>query len=83
MAGELLRQVLHMPEESRIVAARMERSLIGEGVIEFVVEDPALPEADTPHEVTPTVTHHYPELPNRLLAPDSTEWHWNVPGTDG
>ena len=61
VSTELLRDVLQMPPASRIIGAHLDSS---QRSVVFVVDDPSLPEAEQPHDVTPTVTR--------------VTWDWNV-----
>lgn len=51
VAGELLRQLLHMPDTACFVEARVKNV----DVVEFVCFDESLPESTRPHEAIPTV----------------------------
>lgn len=71
VSGELLRQVMHMPETSRFVGASVPVGWSGYDDVEFVVSDDDIPEAVEPHETDPTCT--------RITAvPERIVWDWNV-----
>ena len=56
----LLEEVLFLPTGAHIVGARM----VGADRIEFIADDPALPEADAPHIADPTAR--------------AIQWDWNL-----
>lgn len=65
MAGEVLRQALHMPDGAQVIYAHVDPD---DDTIQLTVADPALPEAIGPHDCEPTVTR----------TQDAAVWAWNV-----
>jgi hypothetical protein len=72
--GALLREMMHMPDTARFVDASIVDRWQPGDVLEFVVVDDAIPQADGPHETDPVLTNVYDE--------DGTVkdvlWDWNV-----
>ena len=64
--GQLLGQLLHLPLTAKFVDADADFA----GHITFTVIDPDLPEADQPHQATPTVTI--------LTNPEDYVWDWGI-----
>lgn len=63
ISEELLAQLLKLPPAARVIGATYDWPTLS---VEFVVDDPSLPEADQPHRSEPIITaerHH---------------WDWNV-----
>lgn len=61
-----LAQILHLPPTASIFSAHSYINAHGALSIKVTADDPSLPEADRPHETTPTVTQkHY-------------SWDWGV-----
>lgn len=71
VSGEMLRDVLHMPATARFLRAAA--STRDDDTVEFVVEDPDIPESDTVWDTVPTVTH---------IRDGAFVWDWNVPSQD-
>jgi hypothetical protein len=65
VAEELLRELLHLPARARIVGVSFRYVDSEHKALTFIVDDPALPEADFPHDCSPTVTH-------------ALQWQWNI-----
>lgn len=72
VAGDLLRQILHMPDTAVFVDARRNwMPGLGDS-IEFTVVDDTLADTDDPAEAQPSVT-------TIAAIPERYEWHWNLP----
>lgn len=51
VSTEFIHELLHLPASALIIGASMPTA---GGAIEFIVDDPSLPEADQPVDVVPT-----------------------------
>lgn len=51
-SSSLVHEALYLPSSATIIGVRM----LGMDQIEFIVDDPALPEADHPHDAMPIMT---------------------------
>jgi hypothetical protein len=64
MSVSLLENYFQLPKGAEIVGVFMTDAQ----TLRITVSDPALPEADTPHDCDPTVTH------------EVIRWSWNIDG---
>lgn len=63
VSSELVEKALNMPPGSRIIGASFDFQGLW---VEFVADDPSLPEAEEPHPADPIIKQH------------RFEWDWNV-----
>lgn len=66
VAGELLRQLLHMPDTASFAAAQV--TSFDPSIVEFVCFDESLPESPRPHDAMPTVSQDG----------DEYTWDWGL-----
>lgn len=62
----LLAEMLHLPASATIFSAHSYITPAGRLLINVIAADPSLPEADAPHETTPTATK------------ERVVWDWGV-----